>query len=103
MQRSRSRLEDLEAATNELVRHVDEEAKAARAGLRPILTRLGALAKDPTDSGKSLEESQGEFRELLERRKLLVAVVLPLREEAALARRYASDRAPRRRREEAVR
>src|SRR5439155_1510315 len=91
LQRSRSRLEDLEAATNELVRRVDEEAKAARAGLRPILTRLEALAKDPTDSGKSLTESQREFRNLLERRKLLVAVVLPLREEAALARRYASD------------
>jgi len=91
LQRSRSRLEDLEAATNELVRRVDEEAKAARAGLRPILARLGALAKDPTDSGKSLTDSQREFRDLLERRKLLAAVALPLREEAALARRYASD------------
>jgi hypothetical protein len=91
LQRSRSRLGDLEAATNELVRRVDEEAKAVRAGLRPILTRLETLAKDPTDSGKSLTESQREFRNLLERRKLLVAVVLPLRDEAALARRYASD------------
>jgi len=91
LQRSRSRLEDLEAATNDLVRRLDEEVKAAQAGLRPILTRLEALAKDPTDSGKSLTESQREFRNLLERRKLLVAVVLPLREEAALARRYASD------------
>ena len=91
LQRSRSRLEDLETATNELVRRLDEEVKGARAGLRPILTRLEALAKDPTDSGKSLTESQREFRNLLERRKLLVAVVLPLREEAALARRYASD------------
>jgi hypothetical protein len=91
LQRSRSRLEELEAATNELVRRVDEEAKAVRAGLRPILTQLTALAKDPTDSGKSLTDSQREFRDLLERRKLLVAVALPLREEAALARRYASD------------
>ena len=91
LQRSRSRLDDIETATNELVRRVDEEANAARAGLRPILTRLGALAKDPTDSGTSLSDSQREFRDLLERRKLLVAVVLPLRDEAALARRYASD------------
>jgi Mechanosensitive ion channel len=91
LQRSRGRLEDLETATNELVQRVNEEAKAARARLRPMLTRLGALAKDPTDSGKSLDESQREFRDLLERRKLLVAVVLPLREELALARRYASD------------
>jgi hypothetical protein len=91
LQRSRSRLQDLETATNELVRRVDEEAKAARAGLRPILARLGALAKDPTGSGTSLNDSQREFRELLERRKILVAVLLPLRDEAALARRYASD------------
>src|SRR5207244_9988436 len=45
LQRSRSRLEDLETATNELVRRLDEEVKGARAGLRPILTRLEALAK----------------------------------------------------------
>jgi hypothetical protein len=91
LQRSRSRLEDLETATNNLVRSLDEEAKAARAGLRPILTRLDALAKNPTDSGASLDDSQREFRNLLERRKLMAAVLLPLRDEAALARRYASD------------
>jgi hypothetical protein len=91
LQRSRSRLRDLETATNALARRLDDEARAARAGLRPILGRLGALAKDPTDSGMSLVDSQREFRDLLERRKLLVAVVLPLRDEAALARRYASD------------
>jgi hypothetical protein len=91
LHRSRSRLEDLEAATNDLVRRVEDEAKAARATLRPMLARLRTLATDPTDSGMSLGESQREFRELLERRKLVVAVALPLREETALARRYAND------------
>jgi hypothetical protein len=91
LQRSRGRLGELETSTKELVRQVEEEAKAARASLRPITARLTALAKDPTDSGKSLADSQREFRELLERRKLLVAVVLPLRDQTALARRYASD------------
>jgi hypothetical protein len=91
LQRSRSRLQDLEAATNELVRRLDEGAKAARAGLRPIFARLTALAKDPTDSGTSLADSQREFRSLLEQRKLMAAVSLPLRDEAALARRYADD------------
>jgi hypothetical protein len=91
LQRSRNRLEELEKATTELVRRLDAEAQAARAGLRPMLTRLRALVKDPTDSGASLADSQREFRDLLERRKLLVAVVLPLRDEGALARRYASD------------
>jgi hypothetical protein len=91
LQRSRSRLKDLEKATNELVRALDDEAKPARDALRPMLTRLRALAKDPTDSAPSLADSQREFRDLLERRKLLLAVVLPLRDEAALARRYAND------------
>jgi hypothetical protein len=91
LQRSRSRLDELETATRELVRRLDEEAKAAREGLRPILARLRALVKDPTDSGASLADGQREFRDLLERRKLVVAVVLPLRDEGALARRYASD------------
>ena len=65
LQRSRSRLEGLEATTDELVRHLDEDTKVARAGLRPILTRLRALAKDPTDAGASLSDGQREFRELL--------------------------------------
>ena len=91
LQRSRSRLEELEAATNDLGRRLDDEAKAARAGIQPMITRLAALVKDPTDSGRPLADTQREFRDLLERRKLVVAVVLPLREEAALARRYAGD------------
>jgi hypothetical protein len=91
LQRSRGRLGELETSTNELVKQLEEDGKTARASLRPILARLTALAKDPTDAGKSLADSQREFRELLERRKLLVAIVLPLREQAALARRYASD------------
>jgi hypothetical protein len=91
LERSRSSLGTLEAATNELVRHVDDDLKAARAGIRPIMARLSALAKDPTDSASSLKDSQREFRDLLERRKLLAAVVLPLREESALARRFAAD------------
>ena len=91
LQRSRSRLDDLEKATNELVRRLDDETKVSRDALRPMLARLRALAKDPTDSAPSLADSQREFRDLLERRKLLVAVALPLRDEAALARRFASD------------
>src|SRR5262249_17970897 len=91
LQRSRSRLDDLETATNELVRRLDEDTKTARDRLRPLGARLRALVKDPTDSGLSLTESQREFHDLLARRKLLVAVTFPLRDEAALARRYAGD------------
>jgi hypothetical protein len=91
VQRSRSNLHELEAATNDLVRGVDEDIAALRASMKPMIARLGVLARDPTDSGISLKDSQREFRDLLERRKLLAAVVLPLREESALARRYAAD------------
>jgi len=91
LQRSRGNLRNLESATNDLIRRLDDETKASRARVRPLLARLQALAKDPTDSGKSLADSQREFRDLLERRKLLVAVALPLRDQAALARRFADD------------
>jgi hypothetical protein len=91
VQRSRSNLDELEAATNDLVRGVDDDITAVRASITPIIARLGVLAKDPTDSGISLKDSHREFRDLLERQKLLAAVVLPLREESALARRYAAD------------
>src|SRR5262245_6015355 len=91
VQRSRGDLRELETATNDLIRGVDEDIAALRASTKPINARLGVLAKDPTDSGISLKDSQREFRDLLERRKLLAAVVLPLREESALARRFAAD------------
>jgi hypothetical protein len=91
LQRSRSRLDDLEKATNDLAHRLDDEVKALRTGLRPLFARLNALAKDPATAGESLADSQREFHGLLERRKLTVAVSLPLRDEAALAHRYASD------------
>jgi hypothetical protein len=91
VRRSRSNLHELEAATNDVVRGVEEDFAALRASMKPIMARLGELARDPTDSGISLKDGQREFRDLLERRKLLAAVVLPLREESALARRFAAD------------
>src|SRR5262249_38990472 len=54
LQRSRDHLRDLEDATNDLIRRLDDEGKAARADVKPLLPRLQALAKDPTESGKSL-------------------------------------------------
>ena len=91
LRRSRSSLEELRQATTELGRGIDEDIKAVRATVRPINARLRALAKDPAEAGASLADSTRQFRELLERRKALGAVMLPLREQAALARRYASD------------
>ena len=89
--RSRRSLEELREATMELGRGIDEDMKSVRATVRPINARLRALAKDPLEAGAPLADSTRQFRELLERRKALGAVILPLREQAALARRYASD------------
>jgi hypothetical protein len=91
LHRSRSSLEDLRQATTELGRGVEEDIKAVRATIRPLNARLRALAKDPTDGGLSLPDGMRQFRALLERRKALGAIMLPLREEAALAKRYAAD------------
>jgi len=91
LRRSRSSLEELRQATTALGRGIDEDIKTVRATIRPINARLRALANDPAEAGASLADSTRLFRELLERRKALGAVILPLREQAALARRYASD------------
>ena len=91
LRRSRSSLEELRGATRELGRAVDEDITAVRATIRPINARLRALAKDPVEGGASLADGTRQFRELLAQTKALGAVVLPLREQAALARRYASD------------
>jgi hypothetical protein len=91
LHRSRGSLEELRQATTQLGQGVDEDIKAVRATIRPINARLRALAKEPGEAGSSLADSTRQFRELLERRKALGAVILPLREQAALARRYATD------------
>jgi hypothetical protein len=91
LRRSRGSVEDLARTTAELTRGIDEDLKALRAALKPMAARLQALAKDPEAGGTSLAESAKEFRDLLERRKLVVAVMLPVREESALAHRFAAD------------
>jgi hypothetical protein len=91
LQRSRTRLDALEVATGDLIHGVEDDLKTVRAQGRPMMARLRALANDPTDSATSLTDSRHEFRSLLERRKLLTAAVLPLREELALARRFRTD------------
>lgn len=91
LQRNRSSLEELRLTTDTLTRSVDDDLRTVRTGLKPVLGRLRALAGDPGVAGSSLAESQREFRNLLERRKLLAAVILPMREESALAHRYAGD------------
>jgi hypothetical protein len=91
LQRNRSILKELTHRTTELDRDVKGELQATRQTVRPMMARLRELAKDPAVDGASLAAGQQEFRELLGRAKLLRAVMLPLREESALLRRYAGD------------
>ena len=91
LQRSRRSLDDLEASTNALAHVVDRDLAAVKQSLDPVTARLRALAKDPTATGGTLAESEREFRDLLKRAKRLAAVTIPLREESALAHRYAGD------------
>jgi hypothetical protein len=91
LQRNRSILKELTHRTTELDRDVKGELQATRQTVRPMMARLRELANDPAVDGASLAAGQQEFRDLLGRAKLLRAVVLPLREESALLRRYAGD------------
>jgi hypothetical protein len=91
LQQDRRSLKDLAAATSRFGHSIDEELRGTRTTLRPMAARLRTLAEDPQAGGVSLADGQREFHELLDRARRLRAVVLPLREESALVRRYTSD------------
>jgi hypothetical protein len=89
LQHDHAQLDELANTTNGLIRRVDGELHAAEAMVRPIVGRLRDLTKDPGPAGASLADGEREFRQQLERAKLLGGVVLPLREQSALLHRYA--------------
>jgi hypothetical protein len=91
LQRGRRSLADFEAATNDLVRSIDRDQQAVKRGFDPVITRLRTLARDPAPEGTTLAEGQREFHDLLEHIKRLGTITIPLREESALARRFAED------------
>jgi Mechanosensitive ion channel len=91
LQRHRSALKELTRATSELADTIRGEIRATRQTIRPMMARLRELANRPAGDGTSGAEAQEEFRALLARTKLLGAVMLPLREESALLRRYTAD------------
>lgn len=91
LQRSRSALKELTHQTAGLTQAVGAEIRTTQGAVRPMVTRLRQLAKDPAADGIALDAGQQEFRDLLGRAKLTGAVVLPLREESVLLQRYAAD------------
>jgi small-conductance mechanosensitive channel len=81
----------MSTSTGALARDVDAGLRAVETVVRANIGRLRELAKDPSPPGTSLDDGAREFRESLDRVKLLSGVVLPLREESALLRRFADD------------
>jgi hypothetical protein len=91
LQRHRGALKKLDRETSELVGEIRSEIRATRQTVRSTMARLRELANGPAADGASLTAGQEEFRALLARTKLFGAVMVPLREEAALLRRYTAD------------
>jgi Mechanosensitive ion channel len=91
LQRSRNSLAELALATAGLVHDVDGELQSTRAALRSLMTRLRALATNPGENATTPAAGEQEFHAMLDRVKLLGAVVVPLRAEAALLHRYVND------------
>jgi hypothetical protein len=87
---ARNNLAELARRTDGLNGSVTEDLRATQANLRPIVTQLRALTSDPSPNG-SLADGKNAFRQLLKRNKQLGAVLLSLREESALVRRFAGD------------
>jgi hypothetical protein len=91
LQRARGSVQGLARSTADVVRDTDAEIRATQQTVRPLVSRLRALAKDPAADGAALAAGQREFRDLLERVRLRGAVMLALREESALLHRYSGD------------
>ncbi len=90
LQHTRSSLDQLTKTTSALEQSIDHDLRAAQAGLHPIVGQLHALTDDPRGGG-SLADGERVFHDLLERSKLLGAVILSLRNESTLAHRFATD------------
>jgi len=107
LQGGRSSLDHLSQSTDAVLKSVDAELATVQSTMRPIIRRLRALAEPPSSDAtpassdvapsngrptpQELAEREGEFRVLLDRGKLLGPVVVPLRGQSALLRRYAGD------------
>jgi len=83
-------LDRLALRTTALERRIGKEVPATQASLHPVLSQLRALTADPSPNG-SLAEGQKAFRTLLQQSKQLSAVIVSMRGELALVRRFAGD------------
>jgi Mechanosensitive ion channel len=89
LRQSRVSLDELTTATASLGRTVSADIRAIGEELRPLGARLTALAETPDTAGST--DVDREFHAALARAKALGAVVVPLREQTSLLRRYDGD------------
>ena len=78
-------------ATSALSTVIDKDLRVVRDLAGPVDRRLQELTKDPSGGAASLGEGARQFRDLLERSKLLAAATVALRQQAALADRYVDE------------
>jgi hypothetical protein len=89
LRESRMNVDDLSAATASLSRSVSAETRATGDELRSLGTRLSTLAENPESSAP--EDGDQAFQTGLARAKALAGVLVPLRQQTSLLRRYGDD------------
>lgn len=89
LRQSRMSVDDLSAATASLSRAVSGETRAAGDELRSLGTHLSTLAENPESAGS--DDGDQAFEAGLARAKALAGVLVPLRQETSLLRRYGDD------------
>jgi hypothetical protein len=89
LRQSRASVDELTATTASLSRSVTTDMRALGDELRPLGVRLSALAQNP-DAAPAADVDR-EFQAALARAKALGTVLVPLREQASLLRRYGDD------------
>lgn len=89
LRQSRASVDELTATTTSLGRAVSADIRELGDELRPLGARLSALAQNP-DAGPA-GDAEREFQAGLARAKALGAILVPLREQTSLLRRYGDD------------
>ena len=89
LRQSRTSVDELSASTAALSRSVTADTRAIGEELRALGTRLSTLAENP-DAAPAADGDR-EFQTGLARAKALAAVLVPLREQGSLLRRYSDD------------
>jgi Mechanosensitive ion channel len=87
LRQSRASVDELAAATAALLRSATTDTRALGDELRPLGAHLSSLA----ENAAARSDADREFQAGLARAKALGAVLVPLREQASLLRRYGED------------